>query len=332
MALSAVALRKGLFAASLGMVLAAAVFVPLPLVELSPGPTFDVPAVVRFTGHEIHPVKGKLLATTVLESRPSATDALGAWLGSHHELLREEQVVPRGVNERQYNEAQLRLFDESALVGAAVGLRAAGLPVSATGQGAQVVAVIRGSPASGRLRPGDVVTAVDGRPVGLASDLVTARSGAKAGARVTLSVRRGGTARDVTLVLRPVSELGRPALGVSVVSLAPRVDLPFEVKVNVSDVGGPSAGLMVALATYELATPTELLHGRVVAGTGTIDLAGNVGPIGGIGEKVAAAERDGATLFLAPAEEAADARAAAGSHLAVVPVRTFADALAALKR
>ena len=115
------------------------------------------------------------------------------------------------------------------------------------------------------------------------------------------------------------------------VSLAPRVDLPFDVRVNVSDVGGPSAGLMVALATYQLATTTDLVHGRVVAGTGTIDLAGNVGPIGGIGEKVAGAERDGATLFLAPAEEAGNARAAAGSHLKVVAVRTFADALAALR-
>jgi PDZ domain-containing protein len=282
-----VAVRRLLFTASLGIVVAAALFVPLPLVELSPGPTFDVPAVVRFTGHEGHPVKGKLLATTVLETRPSATDVLGAWLSSHHELLREEQVVPPGVNERQYAEIQLR--------------------------------------------PGDVVTAINGQPVHFVSDLVTATSKATTGTRVTLTVRRGGAAREVTIELRRVSEIGRPAVGVTLEDVAPKVDLPFDVRVNVSDVGGPSAGLMVAMATYELATPTDLLHGRVVAGTGTIDLAGNVGPIGGIGEKVAGAERDGATLFLAPADEAGDARAAAGSHLKVVPVRTFADALAALR-
>ena len=114
--------------------------------------------------------------------------------------------------------------------------------------------------------------------------------------------------REVAIALRHVSGISRPAIGVSVESVAARIDLPFDVRVDVSDVTGPSAGLMVALATYQLATPTDLLHGRIVAGTGTIDLSGNVGPIGGIGEKVAGAERDGATLFLAPAEEAGNAR------------------------
>jgi PDZ domain-containing protein len=87
---------------------------------------------------------------------------------------------------------------------------------------------------------------------------------------------------------------------------------------------------MVALASYDLATPTDVVRGRIVAGTGTIDVNGNVGAVGGVAEKVAGAERDRATIFLAPAAEAGEARAAAGMGIRVVAVRTFADAVRAL--
>jgi PDZ domain-containing protein len=114
-------------------------------------------------------------------------------------------------------------------------------------------------------------------------------------------------------------------------SVAPRIDLPFTVNVDISDVGGPSAGLMIALSAYDLAVPADVVRGRVVAGTGTIDVHGNVGAVGGVTEKVSAAERDDATVFLAPTAEAGEARAAAGRRLEVIEVRTFADAVHALE-
>jgi PDZ domain-containing protein len=322
--------RRVVLLASAGIVLAAVTLVPLPLVELSPGPTIDVPNVVTFTSHPAQKVNGKVLATTVLLSRPRAPDLVASWFVGHHEILRQRQVVPSGVSESRYLRYERQVFTEAARTGAAVGLRAAGLPVTATGGGARVAAVVKGSPADGRLHVGDVVTAADGKPVHFSADLVAATAGKPAGTVVFLTVEHNGVPSEMQLQLRRLDQLGRAALGVEVVSVAPQIELPFPVDVRVNDVGGPSAGLMVALATYDLATPADIVGGRIVAGTGTIDINGNVGAVGGVAEKVAGAEYDKATIFLAPADEAAEARRAAGNGIRVVAVKTFADALHAL--
>jgi PDZ domain-containing protein len=322
--------RRAFLLGSVAVVAAATLLVPLPLVEVAPGPTFDVPPVVSLDGHSRRPATGRLLAVTVLLTRPRAADVVGAWLNHDREIVREQRVVPPGVSEREYLRAERRVFAESAQLGAAVGLRAAGLAVDASGGGARVVAVVRGSGAQGHLRPGDVVTAANGQPIRLSADLVAATSSLPAGASIELNVLRAGQPQKVSVVLRRLGQLRRPAIGVEVVTVAPRLQLPFPVRVRVSDVGGPSAGLMVALATYELAGSADVVHGRVIAGTGTIDLNGRVGAVGGVKQKVAAARRDRASLFLAPAAEATEARRAAGGRLRVVAVRTFADALRAL--
>jgi PDZ domain-containing protein len=322
--------RRLVLLASVGVVAAAALLVPLPLVELSPGPTIDVPPVLSFDGHQAHRVNGKVLATTVLLTQPRAPEVVASWFSGDHEILRQHRVAPAGVSQQEYVRYEREVFVESAHTGAAVGLKAAGLPVNATGRGARVVAVVRGSSADGHLRPGDVITAVGGKAVQLSSDLVAATAGASAGTLVSLTVQRNGATSEMRLPLRHIGQLGRPGLGVDIVSVTPRIDLPFPVNINVSDVGGPSAGLMIALAAYDLATPADVIRGRTVAGTGTIDVSGRVGAVGGVAEKVAAAERDHASLFLAPAGEAAEARSAAGPGMRVVAVRTFADALAAV--
>jgi len=300
--------------------------VPLPLVLIEPGPALDVPSRLTLQ-RSAGPVHGKLLLTSVTFSEPSAVAALDGWLSSHEELVRKENVIPAGVNESDYFRAQEQVFAESARVASAVGLKAAGFPVTVSGGGAEVVEVIRDSPADGHMRTGDVITAINGKPARLATDVTSAVAGAHSGQKVTLTVDRGGTTQTLKLTVRRVSSIGRPALGVALQSVDPKIDLPFAVKVNQGDIGGPSAGLMLALSVYDLASATDLARGRVIAGTGTIDLDGRVGEIGGIAEKVVGARRAGAMLFLAPATQAGDARKAAGGRIRVVAVKTFQDAV-----
>ena len=323
-------MRKLIVTGSLLVVVLALVLVPLPLVELSPGPALDVPSQIDFGGPS-HPVKGRLLLTTVTLERPSAIRALEAELTPHHELLPEQAVIPAGVNEQDYLAAQKQVFDESLQVAAAVGLRAAGYPVSVSGGGVEVAAVIKGSPADGKLQVGDVIQAINGRPVQLASDLQAATETASAGQTVTLTVLRGSQQLQIQVTLQRVSQIGRPGLGVALRTLAPKISLPFSVKVRNQSIGGPSAGLMMALSVYSLASGEDLSRGRVVAGTGTIDINGTVGPVGGVAEKVVGAEQQGATIFLVPSSEAADARKGA-SRARVVPVDTFDQARTVLRQ
>jgi PDZ domain-containing protein len=316
-----------MFAAGLALVAAAVLIVPLPFVELSPGPAVDVPPRVRI-GHSTRTVDGQLLLLTVEVSQPSIAGAVEALVSPHRQLLPRQEVIPPGVDPGRYDRAERAVFAESARAAAAVGLRAAGFPVAVTGGGVQVAEVVPGGPSDGLLRPGDVITSVDGRITRLAGD-VTAAAG-RAGSPLTLEVKRGRSVLTVAVPLGPVPSSGRLGLGIVIRALNPRFTLPFPVTIDAGDIGGPSAGLMMALSVYDLVGPADLTRGRVVAGTGTIDLAGRVGPIGGIAEKVVAAERAGASVFLAPASEAAAARAAARPGLRVIPVKTFADAVSAL--
>jgi PDZ domain-containing protein len=321
--------RRALFLTAWGVILAAALVVPLPVVAIEPGGALPVPPRVKL-GVPVHPVHGQLLLTTVRLVEPPAVRAVVDWLDDEADLAPRQTVIPPGVDEREYFASQQRVFRESAQVAAAVGLRKAGHPVEVSGGGVRVSAVIPDSPAAGKLREGDIITAIDGRPVRLASDVVEATARAKAGDRVTVEVKRGDETRTFTIELARVSELGRPGLGVALITLGFDVKLPFPVEVEQGQIGGPSAGLMLALTVYDLVDPGDLARGRTIAGTGTIDILGRVGPVGGVAQKVAAAEEAGAKVFLVPAAEAGQARKVAGRSLKVTSVQTMDDAVAAL--
>jgi PDZ domain-containing protein len=325
-------LLRTLLLVLLGVVALAVLIVPLPFVYVvGPGSALPVEDRVEL-GRAPDRVSGDLLLLTVSFGHPTTAETLWAWLDDNEDVLRRDQVVPPHVDDEEYLRAQRRLFRESGEVAAAVGLRTAGLPVQVSGGGARLVDVFPGGPAEGELERGDVVLAVDGQPVQLASDLGTNLSKRSSGDEVTVTFRRDGAERQVRIRLERVAQLNRPGLGVAVETVEPDVSLPFPVDVDQGDIGGPSAGLMIALTVYDLVHPGDLTAGRTVAGTGTIDINGEVGPVGGVRQKVEAAKDSDAGLFLVPVEEAEDARAAAGADLPVVAVRNFQEAVAHLER
>lgn len=324
-------MRRLLLSLSIGVVALALVVVPVPLVELNPGPALDVPSAIALGG-PVHPASGKLLLTTVTITQPSTLGAIVGLLTPHHELLFETQVIPPGVNQQDYLASQKQVFDESAQVAAAVGLKAAGYPVSVSGGGVQVMQVIPGSPADGKMRPGDVIVAVDGRPIQIGSDLLAATETVGNGQTVTLTVQRGDQHLQIPVRIETISQTGRPGLGVALRTVAPKITLPFPVTVRDQDIGGPSAGLMMSLGVYSLASGDDLTRERVIAGTGTIDINGSVGPVGGVAEKIVGAEQQGARIFLVPTGEAADARSAGLADVRIIPVDTFDQAMRALKQ
>lgn len=322
--------RLALLAASAGLVASAVATVPMPVADLAPGPALDVPAMLTSQG-PVHPVAGRLLLTSVSVSSPTAAGVVRAFFSPGHELTGRASVVPAGIRPEDWAAAQVQVFRDSVQQAAAVALRAAGYPVRVEGGGAVVWEVIAGGPADGLLRPGDVVTGIGGHPVASAAGLADQVARVPAGTPVTVTVRRGDQRKDVTVRPALSAELGRPALGVAVDDAAPLVQLPFAVDVRRTDIGGPSAGLMTALAVYAVTTGTDVTAGRVVAGTGTIDATGQVGAVGGVAQKVTAAADAGARLFLVPSPEAATARqAASGRPVQVVPVDSFDAALRAL--
>lgn len=308
----------------------AAVVVPLPAFIELPGSAAGIPACVALERPSA-PVNGDFLLTTIGQRDATVAGLLVAAVRDDQRIVPKRDLLG-GERRDRYLARQREVFVDATDRAIVVGLRAAGLPVDVVGEGADVVEVIADTPADGVLQPGDVITAVDGVPVTTDTELVAA---IVAPDPLTVRLRRQGTERtaELTPQVRVIDGEERPVIGVRITTSAPRVQLPFDVEVASGRVGGPSAGLMIGLAVHDLVTDDDLARGRRIAGTGTLALDGTVGAIDGIDLKVAAASRAGADVFVAPAAQAGDARAAvpAGSGLTVVAVDTFDDARTALR-
>jgi PDZ domain-containing protein len=212
-------------------------------------------------------------------------------------------------------------MDQSKLDAASVVLsRVAGYPTS-HGSGVLVEFVYGGCPAQGRLFVGDRILTVDGSRVPSERAFEQLLDRIPNEEPVRLTGRAGGKGFSATVTRRPCSNSGRPLLGITTIA-----SFPFRISISSDDIGGPSAGLMWALGLYDLLTPGDLTGGRVIAGTGTIDLDGTVGAIGGVQTKIAAAKASGAKVFLVPQGNLAEARPAANG-ITLVPVSTLRAAL-----
>jgi PDZ domain-containing protein len=244
-------------------------------------------------------------------------------------LVPEDQLLPPGVNEEARREGELRAMARSQQVAAAVALRRLGYAVKTTSVGVLVDALVADSPAIGKLRPNDVIVAVDGKPVRTRSDLLRRVRAHEPGEKVRIAVKRGAR-RDVVTMRTGTDpeDPDRAVIGVFI-DQAASIELPLDVKIDLRNVGGPSAGLAFALDVME-ELGRDVDGGRRIAATGEIDLDGHVVPVGGVKQKTIAVRRSGIEVFLVPAgDNAKEARRHAGG-LRIVPVKTFQQALQSL--
>ena len=324
-------LRAGFLPLSLLILVTAAMVVPLPYVRERPGRTLSLAACVDVDHDKAAPVEGDYLLMTISVQPTTTVDAVRALFSQDTLLVPKQAVIPPGIDTGAYFRDQRKEFALTADRAAAVGLSAAGLPAEITGDGAAVIQTQAGTPADGVLEPGDIILEVNSEPVADEGDLRTLIEELPADQPATLTVKRRGEVVEVAVT--PAEHEGRTILGVLPQTDNPRVTLPVSVDVAAGAIGGPSAGLMIALTVYDQVLPgVDVARGRTVAGTGSIDAEGRVGPIGGAGLKVLAAERAGADLFLAPAGNYAEAVdfLPEGSEMDVVSVATFEDAREAL--
>lgn len=321
--------------AAAGVVLLAFVFlgttVRVPYVALSPGPTVntlgdvDGKPVVAVSGAVDDDPSGHLNLTTVaVTDGLSLFDGLRLWLSSRYQLQPRSLYFPPNRSEdevREENDRQMLDSEDNATGAALTYLKRP----TAVGVGD----VASTSPAKDRLEVNDVIVAVDGEPVSTPADVQKAIRDRAPGSVVRLTVNRKGTVQtvEVTLGARP-DDPAAGYLGVTpkVVSADPNVQITY----NVGEIGGPSAGLMLTLAVIDRLTPDDLTGGKFIAGTGTVKADGEVGPIGGITHKLQAAREAGATAFLVPDGNCAEAASDAPDGLELIKVETVGGAVDSL--
>lgn len=304
----------------------------IPYYAFSPGSAVDTAPLVTVDEDHAHPPDGSILLTTVSLAKVTIYEALRGWLDPATDVVGERVIIgDRDIDEDELREENLRAMDESKQKAIGVAFEALGID-AITGAGAEIVAVEPGTPADGVVEVGDVVVGVDGESVALDADVISVIGARAPGDTATLQlVGADGTEREetVTFIARPGDE-DRAYLGVALTTKDLAFDFPFAVDVQSERIGGPSAGLAFTLEVIDVLTPGELTGGRTVATTGTIELDGTVGEVGGVAQKTIAVRRSGADLFIVPSGELALARRFAGDELQVVAADTLEEALTAL--
>lgn len=311
---------------------------PTSFVIQQPGPVFNTLGTARdaegeevplisVEGAETYPTAGALDLLTVQvvgnrERTPSWFELALAWFDTSRAVLPIDDIFPPDQTTEQRNEESAAMMVDSQKEATAAALSELGYDVD---QMVRVYALTDDSAAAGILEPDDIIREADGTPV---TDTETLRGiiNDGAGAPVTLTIERNGRERTVEITPRQ-SEVDGQTLWLVGITTLHDYNFPIDVTIQLDNVGGPSAGMMFALGIIDKLTEGELNGGQHIAGTGTIDASGAVGPIGGIRQKLYGAAGAGADYFLAPDANCDEVVGHIPSGLQVFSVATLDDAL-----
>lgn len=309
---------------------------PVPFVTWSPGGTANVlgdidgQPLISIDGLQTFPTSGQLDVTIVsgtsADSRLTLPEALAAYWLPGRDTLPRDAVFPPGQSAEEVKQAEAQLMNSSQDDAVVAALRAAGQPVE---QRPAVTSVAVGGPSFDRLKPGDLIVSVDGVTTANVDAVRDQIRTHRPGDTIHFIVLRGRVETEVQVIATgSASDSGTAAVGITLgpgYAYEPRIS--FELG---QQIGGPSAGMVFALGIYDKITAGELLAGRTVAGTGTITPSGDVGAIGGVRQKLAAAERDEATVFLVPSANCRDL-AGVRTDLTLIAVSTLSQAVSQLE-
>jgi PDZ domain-containing protein len=306
---------------------------PVPYVVLSPGPTYNTlgttqvqgkdQSIIAIDGRTPNKTTGNLNLTTVSYSTSKLTvfDALSAWLQSDEVVVPRSSLFPPGQSTQDVDKQNTADFTESQDNAIAAAGCELGYPAKFG-----VLTVLSSGAAASKLAPGDLINTIDGKPADTQAKLLALLAAESPGTKVTVAFTRAGKPMSASVTLgQPVEGRKGASLGIGPGQVC---QMPFTVDLGLGNqIGGPSAGTMFALGIIDKVGKQDLTGGRFIAGTGTIDVNGKVGPIGGIQLKMIAARNAGATVFLAPAGNCSDVKGAIPSGLNVIKISTLHQAV-----
>lgn len=293
----------------------------LPYLAYSAGPVSDAADSIVAEEVAVFQPNGELLMLTVVSQDVNVFEAFIAGLDSTIDLIRKEAVRREGETDQEYRNRVLEQMDDSNFRSIAVALRHLGYEMVPT----EVVIndIVEGVPAESVLERGDTVRQVNGEPIATTADFAPALEGFDVDDVVVITVERDGTHVDLDVSLAARDD-GTPMIGILLGELT---EPPFPIEIRAGDVGGPSAGLMHTIAIIDALSEAELTGGRIIAGTGSIQLDGTVGNIGGVRQKVVGAEAAGAEIILVPQGNYEAALTAERNSIEIVPVATIEEAI-----
>lgn len=311
----------------------------LPYYVTKPGMAKELAEIVTVeNGYE---EEGSFMLTTVRMGRANIYSYLMAKFGEYNKILPIETVRSKDETEEEYDIRQLHYMETSKISAVEVAYKQAGYQVDYEYNGVYVLRLVPQMPAEGKLKPGDRIFEVDHQPLHTQEAFMDYVANKKQGEEITVTFERKKQKKSAVIPIGkfPDDET-QVGIGIVLVEDKKMITSP-RVTVKTDEIGGPSAGLMFSLEIYNQLTEQDYTKGYRIAGTGTISADGTVGRIGGIDQKVIAADKNGAHIFFAPHEngvensnynEAVEAATSINTEMTIVPVDTFEDAIAYLEK
>jgi Lon-like protease len=319
----------------IGVVLAIlGTFIQLPYYVTKPGMATELDPIINVeNGYE---EEGEFMLTTIRLGQANIFSYAWAKFQKYHEILPINHVRRENESDEEYTNRQLFYMEDSQESAITVAYKYANKPVTVKNHGIYIMGIVEGMPAEKVLKPGDRIFAVDGKQIEEHTEFMKYVADKKENETINIGVDRNGEEKTVSVSLAPFpKDPDKIGIGIELITDLEVVADP-KIKIDSKKIGGPSAGLMFTLEIYNQLTEKDLTHGLRIAGTGTINTKGQVGPIGGIGQKIVAADNTDVDIFFAPNENGAadsDYRQALETakdiktDMKIVPVDTFEDAL-----
>ena len=297
---------------------------------MSPGPPYQWD--IDYGDTEYYDFDGNLFQLTVRRDEASALIYLWSYVDNSFDLYPREVILPKGVTPQELSEISIQNMKTSENVAIAVALKNLNYDIDSKGDGVLVVGILDDSPVKGKLLKGDLLTTINDEQIFSASEFIATLRKYDIGETVTIGLTRNIDGIDTeisisTELIEHIEYSNEPMVGFLATTVNERFDFPFEIDIKTGNVGGPSAGLMMALNVYNNLIPNDITNSLIIAGTGTIEIDGSVGPVGGIRQKVIAAKRAGSELILVPTANYEEASPLSTDDTAIVAVDSFEEAL-----
>lgn len=309
-------------------------YLPLPYYIYSPGTADPLSPVVAVSNGYVS--EGDFHLVTVRGGQATPLSLLLASLSEYQDVHKVEEIFPEGYDRDRYMQGQLQLMENSQEAAIVVAFQAADEAIDIYYEGVYVVSVLEDMPAAESLQMADKIIAIEGTNIMDADHLIELVDGYEVGEEIIFLVDRDGEQFETKIELAPFPH-DPDSYGIGIQLVTNReVKIERSVEFSSGNIGGPSAGVVLALEIYDQLTEADLTNGLKIAGTGEIDYDGNVSRIGGVDKKVIAADKEGCDIFFAPNEQgregsnyllAKETKEKIGSNMEIVPIDTFQDAL-----
>jgi len=302
---------------------------------MSPGPPYQWE--IDYGNNDNYTFEGNLYQLTVRRDEANIFVYLWSLINDSYDLYPREVILPDGVTPQELSEISIQNMRTSENVAIAVALKNIGYEIESKGDGVAVVGLLEDSPVKDKLKKGDLINSINNIEIFSATEFISTLRTYSIGETVSIGLLRevDGVKEQMyieTTLIEHVEYEGEPMVGFLATTVNERFDFPFEIDIKTGNVGGPSAGLMMALNVYNNLIPEDITNSMIVAGTGTIEIDGSVGPVGGIKQKIIAAKRAGAELILVPDANFEEAQPFETGETAIVAVDSFVEALSVISQ